>query len=276
MEFKLKTFGKKIALPAALLLATTTMLAASPAQAADIANPQGVLLDTVTATITATPDFLDLNNSPSWVSDGNLATLSQCAFSTDGGSRVYKALNLKITKAGHYTFRIVGTAPAYNGDINESPIQDPFMALYKGFDPLHLDQNVVGCNDDEYDTVNPAWVNGDTFPTNGESNTNDRWSNFESDLTPGNYTVILTTYNQVTSAAWSPVAPQSATFEYWGPECGIETVACAASTTPVTKPTKAPTLAHTGSVTSPVVPVGFGLVFAGLVIARATRRKKSN
>jgi len=156
---------KKLALPATLLLSAAAIFASSPAQAADIADPQGVLLDTVTATLSATPDYLDLNNSPSWVTDGNLAALSQCAFSTSGSSRIYKALNLKITKAGHYTFRIVGTNPAFGGNIMESPIQDPFMALYKGFDPLHLDQNVVGCNDDEYDTVNPAWVNGDTFPT---------------------------------------------------------------------------------------------------------------
>lgn len=269
----MKTLGIKTALPAALLLAATTLFAASPAQASDIPNPQGELLDTVTATISATPDVLDLNNSANWVTDGKLAGLDQCAFGTEGPARVYKALSLKITKAGHYTFRIVGTNPAFNGSINESPIQDPFMALYKGFDTQHLDQNVVGCNDDEYDTVSPAWVNGDTFPTNGESNTNDRWSNFETDLTPGNYTVVLTTYSEVTTAAWAGFAPQSATFEYWGPKCGIQTSACT-STTPAKTPSK--TLAHTGSEGSPFVPVGFGLVFVGLVVARASRRKNAN
>lgn len=60
------------------------------------------------------------------------------------------------------------------------------------------------------------------FNLNVKPNTNDRWSVFEADLQPGNFTAILTRRSPVTLADWGPFAPESATFEYCGPECGIE------------------------------------------------------
>lgn len=246
----------------------TSLLGATAANAADIPDPQGVLLDTVTATINgaSSPSMLDLTNSAEWVDNGHLDGISSCAFSTDGADRAYKALTLRVVKAGHYTFRIVQTDPEFDGDISSSPMMDPYLALYREFDPAQLDDNVVGCNDDEYDDLSTPWVNGDTFPTNGVHNTNDRWSNFQADLTPGNYTVLLTTYGNYSSAAWSSIGTQSATFEYWGPNCGIQGATCK---------TASSGLANTGSDSLSEIVASFLLIAAGITVS-AMRRKKIN
>ena len=247
-------------------LAACALFSATAANAATIADPSGVLLDTVTATIPVNPETLDLNDSPSWASfvgnanDGLLAGQGDCMLSTQGPERVYVALNLTVVKSGTYTFRIVGTDPEFAGDSSGSPIQDPFMALYENFDPTALDTGVIGCNDDEYMILGAnSWANGDTFPTNGESNTNDRWSHFTADLDPGNYTVVMTTWGPVTESDWAAFAPQSATFEYWGPDCGIEGTTC---------------LAETGVDATPSLNAGIGLLAAG-VAAVAVRRRRA-
>jgi len=245
-------------------LAVASVFGASAANAADIPNPQGVLLDTVTATITATPGTLDLNNSASWVSDGTLAGNASCGLDVTGADRVYQSLNIKIVKAGHYTFRIVGTDPVFAGDDTASPIQDPYLALYSGFDTANLDNGVVGCNDDEWDTLANPWANGDTFISNGESNTNDRWSVFEADLEPGDYTAVLTTWGPVTLASWAANAPQSATFEYWGPECGIEGAVCAL-----------PDTGANASVIGSSVAISAGLLVAGVLALVMVRRRQT-
>ena len=253
---------------AVALVAATSLFGATAAHAADIANPQGQLLDTVTATIPASPNTLDLNNSAGWLTDGNLAGNSDCNLNNDGPERVYVGLTIKINKAGHYTFRIVGQDPAFGGDTTTNPISDPYLALYQNFNTSDLDAGVVGCNDDaatsSFLSSNP-WVNGDTFPTNGESNTNDRWSHFEADLQPGTYTAVLTTWSQITAADYnSSFAPESATFEYWGPECGIETSACASSSKKK--------LATTGSNSNETLFAGIALLVAGASVVRSRRR----
>jgi LPXTG-motif cell wall-anchored protein len=160
----------------------------------------------------------------------------------------------------------VGQNPAYDNNIAANPISDPYLALYSNFNPSDLDAGVVGCNDDAASSSflsSNQWFNGDTFPTNGESNTNDRWSHFEADLQPGNYTAILTTWAQITAAEYtSSFAPESATFEYWGPKCGIETAACAAKKK----------LATTGSNSNESLFAGIALLVAGASVVRSRRR----
>ena len=258
--------SKLSAVAVAVAFVGSSVFGATAAHAADIADPQGTLLDTKTATITATPGVLDLNNSADWLVDGNLGGDSICNLDVTGGDRVYQALNLKILLAGHYTFRIVQTNPEFGGDYTASPIQDPFLALYSGFTTANLDSGLIGCNDDEYNSaLNPSWSNGDTFPTNGVSNTNDRWSHFEADLQPGDYTVVLTTWAPVTLANWAANAPQSADFEYWGPNCGIEGGTC----------NSAASLANTGVDVSGIALLASALLAVGIVVVVRRRAIKA-
>ena len=102
-----------------------------------------------------------------------------------------------------------------------------------------------------------------TFPTTGNSNTNNRWSHFTAELQPGHYSVVLTTWGAVTESDWAAlvaadVAPQSAIFEYWGPECGIETAEC---------------LADTGVDSQPALMTGLALLVIGMAVIAVRRRR---
>lgn len=269
---------KMTLLGAGMALALTGTFGATTANAATISDPQGVLLSTVEAVMTAESPTLDLTNSAGWVSGASLGGDPACSLDHPiiGGGvnpsdpiRRYVPLTINITKAGHFTFRIVDQNPAYTGNNSENPVSDPFLALYKDFNTADLDAGLQGCNDDAASSAlsNP-WSNGDTFPTNGVSNTNDRWSHFEVELEPGTYTAVFTTFlatADINSGAWS--FPQQVTFEYWGPECSIEGATCSSGT-----------LANTGisqSTTSVLGSIALMVSVAGvgaLVVVRRSRR----
>lgn len=82
---------KKFAIAgSAAALVAASLFGATAAQAADIPNPEGVLLDTVTATMTADSPILDLNNSDGWVNDnGNLGGQEVCNFDSGDSHRNY-------------------------------------------------------------------------------------------------------------------------------------------------------------------------------------------
>jgi LPXTG-motif cell wall-anchored protein len=176
-------------------------------------------------------------------------------------------LPIVVTKGGHFTFRIVNQSPEYNNRNDENPVSDPFLALYGTFNTSDLDSGLVGCNDDAASSnlANP-WANGDTFPTNGVSNSNDRWSHFETELVPGAYTAVFTTFiatDTINGGSWS--YPQTVTFEYWGPECSIEGAVCASSSLPATGVDEA--------TTSTVASVALVTALAGLMVIVALRRR---
>ena len=260
-----------------LVVASASLFGATAAQAATIADPQGVLLDTVDATMTAASPTLDLTNSAGWVADGYLGGDSQCVldnvnFNNTGPIRRYVELPIVVTKGGHFTFRIVNQSPEYTGDNFLNPVSDPFLALYGTFNTADLDTGLVGCNDDAYDSVlSPAWQNGDTFPTNGVSNTNDRWSHFETELVPGAYTAIFTTFldtDSINGGAWT--YPQTVTFEYWGPECSIEGAVCAS---PEDASSSLPATGIDEGTMSTVASVALFTALAGLTMLVVLRRR---
>lgn len=259
-----------------LVLASASFFGATAAHAATIADPQGVLLDTVDATMTADSPTLDLSNSAGYLANGYLGADPQCTldninFNNSGPIRRYVELPIVVTKGGHFTFRIVNQSPDYDGRNDKNPVSDPFLALYGTFNTSDLDAGLVGCNDDAYfSALTTPWVNGDAFPTNEVSNTNDRWSHFEADLEPGAYSAIFTTFiatDSINSGDWS--YPQTVTFEYWGPECSIEGAACASAVEP------SPSLAATGvdeATLSTVASVALLTALAGLTVLVARRR----
>lgn len=146
----------------------------------------------------AGPEEEDDNN------DHYLGGKSKCALESDIGERhVYSTLNITIVKGGRYTFRAVATDPL-GGRLDNSlyhPIQDPFLALYSSFDSSNPDSNVIGCNDD----LNDIFGYGDTGLAEVLSDGSWMFGHypfFATDLEPGEYTLLLTTYDAISKADW--------------------------------------------------------------------------
>ena len=136
-----------------------------------------------------------------------------------GGERVYATLDVSVTEAGTFTFRVVSVDPVQSGKFvshlvgefveqqweislpnpwgDYVPISDPLVILYDDFDPAQLDENQIACNDDSEALSNDesyASRDGDDrfLPTT--------FSELVVDLEPGNYTFVVTTFDQVRPA----------------------------------------------------------------------------
>lgn len=160
------------------------------------------------------------------------------------GLHVYEKLDLTVTEAGVYDFRAVATSPLtahMNWGIDRSPSSDTFLAVYDNFDPANPEEGVVGCNDDadssEIDYVVTAFDDNDGNVTESGDLMQGRFPWFQSELTTGEYTLVKMFFQAAgaddfaigeydissgqSGESWDP-APQSATFELWGPEGGLE------------------------------------------------------
>ncbi len=167
--------------------------------------------------------------------------------------RVYATLDFTVLENGEYSFRIVGVSPLQSGELIDGegwifppnpwgdyvPIADPYLVIYSDFDPTQPDANQIACNDDT-----GAVVETTNF---GARDIQGRfispfYSEIIASLAPGQYTLVLTTYDIVgpvntvpsaskldsASAAVTPVEyelaglpAQSATVELWGAEDGL-------------------------------------------------------
>lgn len=167
--------------------------------------------------------------------------------------RVYAALDFTVLEGGDFTFRIVGVDPQQGGEFggiewtiddpnpwgDYMPINDPFLVIYSDFDPAQPDANQIACNDDT--ESNPGTET--YFSRDSEDRyISDRFSELVAELSPGQYTLVLTTYDSSDpvvnvsapvklDAAALPLAPvdydleglpaQSATVELWGTQGGL-------------------------------------------------------
>jgi hypothetical protein len=172
--------------------------------------------------------------------------------------RVYGIAEFTVLEGGEFTFRVVDVSPLQSGELRTVdgdtnwwtylpnpwgdyvPIADPYLVLYSDFDPAAPNDNQIACNDDiDYDIGDydaEARDAQDRFIS-------DVYSELIVNLEPGEYTLLLTTYDEVgplelpfddakLDAASEPVAPvsyqldglpeQSATIEFWGVEGGLE------------------------------------------------------
>ncbi len=209
------------------------------------ADPAGELLATTSATLTSDPDFFTTPDDAVILNDDALiGGIVECA--VEVGSHPYSTVDLTITEAGTYTFRVVDTDPVeedmYFGIDNDfSPVGDNFLALYTDFDSADIDANVVGCNDDADDA---GAVAGDLWATanaagnsrnQGDSNIltstgyilDDEFAWFTATLQPGQYTMVGTLYSEYSESEWltnlddAEVTEASMTYEMWGPEGGL-------------------------------------------------------
>lgn len=123
------------------------------------------------------------------------------------GEHVYTTKKIKISTAGSFTFRFVKTNNENRDQVfwgTDSPINDPFLAVYQGFDPTNVDANVIGCNDDSGSSDES--VSGQLLQS--------KYSEFTSQLQPGNYTLVLATFATAPARTWTKAA--GGTFELWG------------------------------------------------------------
>jgi hypothetical protein len=192
------------------------------------------------------------------------------------GEHVYSTLEFTVTTAGDYTFRVMGTDPIssyIDEDADSIPLDDPMVALYNGtFDPASPHTGIAGCNDDFklYEDLNGVnWaeiydnLDGELFAeTEDGTLIEGHFPIFESSLTPGQYTLVFTTWEVVTEAdwagggGWEPSA-MSLDYEVWGPSNGL---------------TVGHNLAATGVDPSFGLWAGLGLIGTGAAVAVARRR----
>lgn len=108
------------------------------------------------------------------------------------GNHYYEAVELTVTSAGRYAFRIAELSPASNAVDYSQPdrvLTDPFLAVYTSFVPASAHGGVIACNDDaDLDEFS------DYNLTSSGTMMSDRYSQLEVDLQPGTYTLVLTSY----------------------------------------------------------------------------------
>ena len=275
---------------------------ASPAYA--ISEP---LLLTHDAVLSATPGEMtvaqtgvDGGNTPIHSLGGN----SNCQVAADnGGEHVYSTIDIAVTKAGTYTFQATGSTPVSGfgpnaaigygsytdplGLLPYAPVSDPFLALYSnGFDPNNVDSNVVGCNDDASDVGTQA----DVTYTSSNQLVDGHMPWFQASLQPGNYTLLVTTWDSVSLSDWqagtaNPPAgaetftpgPESVTFNMYGPDGGLQLghiTPSSASTSQPNTTSDSPALAATGADATPAVTAVAALGALGLLLFVAPRRRR--
>jgi hypothetical protein len=245
--------------------------------AGTVADPESTLLVTEEMVVALDAEEMMVNGE---VNDGDILLGANEACRLELGLHVYETLDLTITEAGVYDFRAIAVNPfsshLYWG-LGRTPSSDTFLAVYDNFDPANPNNGVVGCNDDAdgsgVDYVEVAFEENPALVTEAGDLINDRFPWFQSELAAGEYTLVLMFYqtagtdnfsigeygttSEVYGDTWDP-APQSATFEMWGPAGGLEL---------------GHTLADTG--VDPAFALWSGLALAGTGVAITAARRRA-
>ncbi|MBU3702014.1 MAG: hypothetical protein FGM58_08210 [Acidimicrobiia bacterium] len=202
--------------------------------------PAGELLTTRIFDLPLTAPTMDTGLDNSGDSEHYLGGIDTCGLATDDpepSPHIYSTIAIEVLIGGSYTFRGIGSTPpgSYLSSLNATnEIEDPFLALYSSFDPSNPDNGVVGCNDD----LNDLFGYGNTQMAeqlDGGVLMEGHQPYFTTTLSPGKYTLVLTTWSVIDSVDWASQGPGEVKFEMWGPECGLDISddpACKASPTP--------------------------------------------
>ena len=218
-------------------------------EAGTVADPESTLLATEELTVALDANQMmvreEMIGDPvgdDGYGDVMLGGFDSCDF--EPGLHVYESLDFTVNESGVYDFRAVAVSPLsanLNWGLDRTPSSDTFLALYNGFDPANPDEGVVGCNDDVDDNgvdyVEAAFNDWDAAGTDAGDLMDERFPWFQSELATGEYTLVLMFYQTAgtedfnigeygetsgsSSDTWEP-GPQSAVFEMWGPEGGLE------------------------------------------------------
>lgn len=237
----------------------------------DLPNPaDSVRLDRSTAVIGESPSEFIVPGAPG--DEVDLGTGSECTLTA--GGHAYAEQKIIVSDAGTYTFRVVSTDPQTNWlheNAPYTPMQNTFLMLTGEFDNANPD-NTVACDDDlGWETVNGQLINMVDVYVTADGDLYD-WNQpyLAADLQPGNYTLVFTFWDPISSADWDAGStedgtwtPSDATFNFdvWGPEGGAELV------------DSFPALADTG--VDPAFGLWSGLALAGTGVAITAARRRS-
>ncbi len=195
-----------------------------------VGNPSGSLGGTRTLDLPASgASVFTLPGSTG--NDYNLGGNTDCGL--EEGDHVYTAATVTVGTGGEITFRYVSSDPLSEDIADLSTLgvmTDPYLAVYTSFDPANPDANVVGCDDDsdlasEYTDPTSPWYQWEwTYFSQAGQLLTPRFPQFTSNLQPGTYTIVLTSYRTISSADWisQSEGPVSSQIELWGPEGAFE------------------------------------------------------
>ncbi|MEY4397151.1 MAG: hypothetical protein RLZZ40_907, partial [Actinomycetota bacterium] len=210
--------------------------------ALDMPDPEGVKLVDSSETIPLAADTFSIGTADEIANVDNILISGNDSCDIVAGDHVYTVQRFHVSLAGTYYFRVIGTDPLsdyINWHSPSTPFDDPMVALYDGeFDPANANDNVVGCNDDFNDYSDLDGVDWETIAyenddyafgvTSDDIIMEGHFPIFQTELEPGDYTFVFTTWERVTAADWAGDGywePTAMTVEYdvWGPENGLET-----------------------------------------------------
>lgn len=236
-------------------------------------NPAGTLISTRDITIPQTNARVFTLGAGNVDDEYELAEMSHCALSVDGAeTHVYATLDFTVKQSGTYTFRGISSNPAgsFVTDSREyHPLEDPFLAVYQNFDPTQPDNGVIGCNDDLRNVRSYAEKYA-VENIGGGLTAEVHQPFFTASLTPGDYTIVLTTYEAIPATVWATgrsgeflAGDASTRVQLWGPAGSLivegETYE----------------LANTGRNSDPSLLIGaFALLGLGFVIRLVSRLAK--
>ena len=246
--------------------------------ALEMPDPDGVKLVDSSETIPLDADIFSIGTADMIANEDEVLISGNETCDIVSGDHVYTTQRFHVSLAGTYYFRVIGTDPLsdyIDWHSPSTPFSDPMVALYDGeFDPANANDNVVGCNDDFNDYSDLDGVDWETIAyenddyafgvTSDDVIMEGHFPIFQTELEPGDYTFVFTTYERVTEADWAGESYWDATamtvdYDVWGPENGLEAVDAFA-------------LAATGVDASFGLWASLGLVGTGAAIAVARRR----
>jgi hypothetical protein len=195
----------------------------------ELPDPNGAQVATGYKDFSATP-LAGTWGSPAEVSDGSeiqIGGIDGCDILP--GEHVYETQTFVVSSAGEYTFRVTGVDP-YPYYLNrlggaDYELKDPMVALYSAFSVSDPSEGIVGCNDDLNDLV----LDGHDYEDN-DFNISEQgdfieghYSYFSATLEPGEYTLVFTTWDDVSADDWAAGDPNSGRiyFDAWGPSNGL-------------------------------------------------------
>lgn len=212
----------------------------------DMGNPAGSLVIDSTTTIPEEASSFTIGTVEDAENEIDIEVDGNPTCKLEAGDHVYIRQRLHVSKDGTFTFRVTGTDPLSTmfqmGTY--TPLDDPTLFLYEGeFDDEQPNSDVVGCNDDfndltidgfDWSVPNNQEVYDSVYAVTEDNEAIEgHFPYFSANLTPGDYTMVVTTYSVLSADDWANGDDGSGTwepgdgdidFEIWGPENGIAVV----------------------------------------------------
>lgn len=182
-----------------------------------VPNPNLKLMFTIHEVIPTSPGQFTIGN-PGGEEEIDLGNKSFCQLAE--GNHIYSVNDLVVRKKGKFVFRVVGQEPT-NAFINLGefyhPLDDPFIAIYRGFNPAEPTRNLVACNDD----IGDLSFKGESLDDFAGVYTpagvllSSSWPYVKTKLKKGTYQLVYTTYTPEETELWEIGESPSSPYPDW-------------------------------------------------------------